>query len=95
MNTCVGLSIKYFGAKVAQLYSSKFDGEETQKATKKMIENLRDSFAELIQGATWMDESNYFNKSSTKEEPSLKVIFYAVKQKKMAFKRDLFFRSTD
>ena len=58
MNTCVGLSIKYFGAKVAQLYSSKFDGEETQKATKVMIENLRDSFAELIQGATWMDESN-------------------------------------
>jgi len=56
MNTCVGLSIKYFGAKVAQLYSSKFDGEETQKATKVMIENLRDSFAELIQGATWMDE---------------------------------------
>ena len=60
MNTCVGLSIKYFGAKVAQLYSSKFDGEETQKATKVMIENLRDSFAELIQGATWMDESNNY-----------------------------------
>ena len=58
MNTCVRLSIKYFGAKVAQLYSSKFDGEETQKATKVMIENLRDSFAELIKGATWMDESN-------------------------------------
>ena len=57
MRTCVALSIKYFGAKVSQLYSSKFDGEETKKATKAMIEDLRSSFAELIEDATWMDKS--------------------------------------
>ena len=57
MNTCVALAIQYFGSKVGQLYSSKFDGEETKIATKAMIEHLRSSFAELINQATWMDQS--------------------------------------
>ena len=60
MKTCVSLSIKYFGAKVSQLYSSKFNGEETKKDTKAMIEDLRSSFAELIKSTTWMDEGNGF-----------------------------------
>ena len=55
MNTCVALAIEYFGSKVGQLYSSKFDGEETKIATKAMIEHLRSSFRELINQATWMD----------------------------------------
>ena len=54
--TCLDLATEYFGAKVAQLYSKRFHGEATKKLTESLIEDLRSSFGEMIQEASWMDE---------------------------------------
>merc|ERR1719414_1716858 len=55
--TCLDLATEYFGAKVAQLYSKRFHGEATKNLTETLIEDLRSSFGEMIQEASWMDET--------------------------------------
>lgn len=56
MGFCIDKSIRYFGAKVSQLFSMHFHGDVTKKATQSLIEDLRSSLAQLIHDADWMDE---------------------------------------
>ena len=58
---CVDKSILYFGARVSQLYAEKYHGEQTKDASESLIEDLRSSFATLIQEAEWMDEGKYIS----------------------------------
>ena len=50
------MTIFYFGAKVSEIYAHKYHGTKVKGATEKLIENLRTSFATLINEANWMDE---------------------------------------
>ena len=56
-STCMDMATNYFGAKLAQLYSKRFHGEKTKEMTQGLIEDLRSAFGDMIQEATWMDES--------------------------------------
>ncbi len=54
--TCVAGSVKYFGAKVSQMYYSATEGADaTLKATLDMVNDLKKAFAELIDDSQWMD----------------------------------------
>ena len=46
----------YFGARVSEIYATKYHGEQTKVASESLIEDLRSSFSTLINEAQWMDE---------------------------------------
>ena len=53
---CVQKATFYFGAKVSQVFSLKYDGNETKTVSEELIQDLRTSFEYLIKDADWMDE---------------------------------------
>ena len=53
---CVQKATFYFGAKVSQVFSLKYDGNETKTISEELIQDLRTSFEHLIKDADWMDE---------------------------------------
>ena len=53
---CIKLTTFYFGAKVSEIYAYKYHGTKVKGATELLIENLRTSFATLINEANWMDK---------------------------------------
>ena len=53
---CVDRATFYFGARVSEIYASKYHGEQTKVASESLIEDLRSSFSTLINEAQWMDE---------------------------------------
>ena len=53
---CVQKATFYFGAKVSQVFSLKYDGNETKTVSEELIQDLRTSFEYLIKEADWMDE---------------------------------------
>ena len=57
---CVQKATLYFGAKVSQVFSLKYDGNETKTVTEELIQDLRTSFEGLIKDADWMDEGELF-----------------------------------
>ncbi len=60
------MSTFYFGAKVSQLYTKAVHGAKTKKSTLKLIEDLRSSFRQMIDEASWMD-------SATRKKALLKL----------------------
>ena len=60
---CTKATQKAFSAKVSQMYVASHEGRETKRQTTKMINNLRASFHNLLQNATWMDDGtvNIYN----------------------------------
>ena len=53
---CVDRATFYFGARVSEIYATKYHGEQTKVASQSLIEDLRSSFSTLINEAQWMDE---------------------------------------
>ena len=59
---CVQKATFYFGAKVSQVFSLKYDGNETKTVSEELIQDLRTSFEYLIKDADWMDEGKNISK---------------------------------
>ena len=59
--TCVHSTKSKFSAKLSQLYTSAYHGTETKQQTKILIENLKESFNDIINGTEWMDSGKRMN----------------------------------
>ena len=57
---CTTATQARFSAKVSQLYANSNEGKRTRTQTSKLVENLRQSFQDLLEAADWMDKGRKY-----------------------------------